>query len=415
MALRLRRGTDSQRQLITPVEGEMIYTTDTKELYVGDGITVGGIKISGQIPTELSDLSDIDITSSEPDLGQILRWDGEKFVPSNNEAVLEGENYYVNISKPDSSLIVDATNGILNGNLIGNVQGNVVGELQGSFTGSVFANDSTLIINGETGEISSESIQGTLNNDVVGDLVGSVFANDSTVLVDSISGTIVANVENQEIKTEILETAFLRISGETPFNGRAGVRIFTEDTVSDYNSEFTSAFTILSVHNDSENTSAKINIRGRGSIEIPDELSPVQEGDIIMQEAFLAISEAPFNTSPVAGVSAEVDGAVSPNVVPGTIKTFTSNSAGELTLATTVDSNQNLTVSGNIIANNSITNVIGSVYSNDSTQIIDGDTGSIVNLDFTGVTDNSPSDTVNVDSWLEVVVNGVTKYLPLYN
>jgi hypothetical protein len=47
MALKLRRGTNSGRTAITPAEGEPIYTTDTKELYVGDGTTAGGIKITG--------------------------------------------------------------------------------------------------------------------------------------------------------------------------------------------------------------------------------------------------------------------------------------------------------------------------------------------------------------------------------
>ena len=42
MALKLRRGTDSQRALITPADGELIYTTDTKKLFVGDGTTQGG-------------------------------------------------------------------------------------------------------------------------------------------------------------------------------------------------------------------------------------------------------------------------------------------------------------------------------------------------------------------------------------
>ena len=42
MALKLRRGTDSQRALITPADGELIYTTDTKKLYIGDGSTAGG-------------------------------------------------------------------------------------------------------------------------------------------------------------------------------------------------------------------------------------------------------------------------------------------------------------------------------------------------------------------------------------
>jgi hypothetical protein len=42
MALQLRRGTNTERQTITPAEGELVYTTDTKALYVGDGTTVGG-------------------------------------------------------------------------------------------------------------------------------------------------------------------------------------------------------------------------------------------------------------------------------------------------------------------------------------------------------------------------------------
>jgi len=43
MALRLRRGTSTVLGTITLAEGELVYTTDTKRLYVGDGATVGGI------------------------------------------------------------------------------------------------------------------------------------------------------------------------------------------------------------------------------------------------------------------------------------------------------------------------------------------------------------------------------------
>ena len=46
MPLQIRRGTDAERLgSFTPVEGELIYTTDTKKLYVGDGATVGGVAI----------------------------------------------------------------------------------------------------------------------------------------------------------------------------------------------------------------------------------------------------------------------------------------------------------------------------------------------------------------------------------
>ena len=42
MSLKIRRGTNAERLTVTPAEGELIYTTDTKELYIGDGTTVGG-------------------------------------------------------------------------------------------------------------------------------------------------------------------------------------------------------------------------------------------------------------------------------------------------------------------------------------------------------------------------------------
>jgi hypothetical protein len=43
MSLRIRRGTDAQRSSLPFDSGELIYTTDTKRLYVGDGVTQGGV------------------------------------------------------------------------------------------------------------------------------------------------------------------------------------------------------------------------------------------------------------------------------------------------------------------------------------------------------------------------------------
>jgi len=47
MSLRIRRGTTTELNTITPEEGELLYTTDTKQLYVGDGIAIGGNPIGG--------------------------------------------------------------------------------------------------------------------------------------------------------------------------------------------------------------------------------------------------------------------------------------------------------------------------------------------------------------------------------
>ena len=46
MALQIRRGTESLRTTINPAQGEIIYTTDTKKMYIGDGITAGGTPVT---------------------------------------------------------------------------------------------------------------------------------------------------------------------------------------------------------------------------------------------------------------------------------------------------------------------------------------------------------------------------------
>jgi len=47
MGLLLRRGLEADRLSFTPAEGELIYVTDTKLIYVGDGVTAGGILVAG--------------------------------------------------------------------------------------------------------------------------------------------------------------------------------------------------------------------------------------------------------------------------------------------------------------------------------------------------------------------------------
>jgi hypothetical protein len=46
MSLQIRRGTAAQLSNITPVIGELIYTTDSNQVYVGDGTTPGGIPVA---------------------------------------------------------------------------------------------------------------------------------------------------------------------------------------------------------------------------------------------------------------------------------------------------------------------------------------------------------------------------------
>lgn len=54
MPLQIRRGSNAQRTGIIFAEGEIVYTIDTKKLYVGDGSTTGGIAIDSTLnyPTQ---------------------------------------------------------------------------------------------------------------------------------------------------------------------------------------------------------------------------------------------------------------------------------------------------------------------------------------------------------------------------
>ena len=73
MALKLRRGTNAERTAITPVAGELVYTTDTKKVWVGDGSTVGGNIVTGQ--------NDI-VDDTTPQLGGNLDLNGNNITNS---------------------------------------------------------------------------------------------------------------------------------------------------------------------------------------------------------------------------------------------------------------------------------------------------------------------------------------------
>ncbi len=103
MALRLRQGLAADRTSITPATGELIYTTDTKFVYVGDGTTPGGNIISGAVATNLDGLSDVVITSASN--GQVLKFNGTNWI---NDTVAGGSS---NLDGLTDVVITAASNG----------------------------------------------------------------------------------------------------------------------------------------------------------------------------------------------------------------------------------------------------------------------------------------------------------------
>ena len=76
MSLRIRRGTNSQRQAIIFDHGELIYTTDVKQLFIGDGATSGGTNVlattAGLGLTWNSTTQQLDITGSNLTTNEIV-------------------------------------------------------------------------------------------------------------------------------------------------------------------------------------------------------------------------------------------------------------------------------------------------------------------------------------------------------
>jgi hypothetical protein len=179
MALRLRRGTNTQRLSLTAQEGglkegELIFVTDyvtagVSPLFIGDGTEAGGVPVDTQIGS-INDLGDVETASPTPQNGDFLKWDPfqQKWIPGPLEitgtGVVEGTNYRLNIIGDDSTLMVDTSTRQFTGDLVGNVNGTLTGSVDGDLVGSVFADDSsTTLVDSVNGTLGTGDM--TLSND----------------------------------------------------------------------------------------------------------------------------------------------------------------------------------------------------------------------------------------------------------
>lgn len=171
MALQIRRGTNAERLSITPEVGEPIFAVDTGEFFIGDGLTLGGILVSGTLVNETS-----------PALGTDLDLNGNNIVGTGN----------INIDGT-----ITATGNI---NLGDGADDNVIigGQIASALTPDT---DNTYDLGGLTARWSEGFIK-TVRSDLVvansveantvGTHIGSVQLSDSSLVVDGATGTIYA-------------------------------------------------------------------------------------------------------------------------------------------------------------------------------------------------------------------------------
>ena len=170
MALKLRRGTEANRTSITPAEGEIIYVTDTKKLYVGDGTTPGGVLQGGSGAGSLTGITDTATASvlslSDANIGidvdlsitgQEIVGDGD--INITGDITASGAGTGIITANRFIGDITGAVSGAVTGNVTGDVAGNTTGYHTGDMTGSVFGNDSTVIVDG-----TSNTLNGNIDN-----------------------------------------------------------------------------------------------------------------------------------------------------------------------------------------------------------------------------------------------------------
>lgn len=199
MALQLRRGTDAERKLATFSPGEVIYTTDTKKVFVGDGTTLGGKFVgglaeaglrsvvtfeSGQFVTtyETEYTADGHLAMNGRDVVGIRDLVVERRVVSN---LIPNASAY-SLGSPVSpwgNLYADSITAYstINANLSGNVTGNVTGTHYGSVRNGDLYGD----VYGETNRKLIDWRSETFDGVFQGPVYGSVYGGDSSVVLDS--------------------------------------------------------------------------------------------------------------------------------------------------------------------------------------------------------------------------------------
>jgi hypothetical protein len=263
MSLRIRRGTDSQRQGITPLEGELLYATDTKKLYVGDGSTGGGIVVDSSAGTStLNDLANV--SAGSPNTNDIIKWSGSAWITAaqNAPAAL---NDLTNVSASPTT----------GESLIWSGSAWVAGQPYGDgsdLNSNIIGDDSTIMVNTATktitarllGDVMSEDGVSTVINvgavggqalftgDLEGNLIGGVYTDNSTKIIDAQTGLITGDLVAPVSVTTVGEmtTPVMRVEGASTQgtlhlrnrNGAAAVAdqdslgriVFGEDDVTPY-------------------------------------------------------------------------------------------------------------------------------------------------------------------------------------
>jgi hypothetical protein len=205
MPLQIRRGTEVEREnMAQPLaQGELLYTTDNRILYVGDGTTLGGVQITGYRDEDAQDAAAAMITSGIHSGINFVYNDLSNRIDatvdlSNYTGTLKADSFKGSVVGDDSTILVDALNGTFNGDLTGNVTGNVIGNVTGDVLGNV-----TGVV---TGNVFTNLID-SADSSTIRITPLTIFDSDVTVENElNVSKIVIGNVTHTSIGRELYPT-----------------------------------------------------------------------------------------------------------------------------------------------------------------------------------------------------------------
>jgi len=436
MPLQIRRGTNAERLVLAvpPAQGEMLWITDEKKLYIGDGTTLANAltPVTGFNGDDAKDAAaDALIAGTHENIS--FTYDGAGAISatvslSDYAGTLVADGFKGSFFADDSTTIIDGLTASLN--LDGTIKGHVVPDsneaydlgsatngfrdiyLSGSsikLGNAVITADGTAIDLPAGTTVAGAPIEptggvgGTLNVNIVGDdsativdvstntvyghfegiMKGSLFGDDSTEIIDGDRNLVTGNVAAPSIRLGDIDDPELSIT-------KQGTNLATlRAKAGNYIQNFTDRFYIgnisessqLRVYNNNPNTDTLL-LSSYTSQQIANSVglfrargtgaapALLQDKDEIYKVEFTTYDGTNFNVA-AARISAEIDGTVSGGTAPGRLRFFTADSTGAITGAMQIDSDQIVTIQQGIAYTNA---------SQEATETLDGQTSRNVNF-----------------------------------
>ena len=354
MALQIRRGSDSERLGTVFAVGELIYTTDSKKLFVGDGSTVGGLPVTGDPASQFDLINDL-----TPQLGGNLDLNGFDITGIGDIDIdgnisltgyitmgdSSGDN--INILGSITSNIVPSTNSLSVGTpsrqwdyvyadkaqFSGQVTSNLfLGNMEGAVKGSIIDSDDSVLLNHilktleNMNSIETDECIISVDNSPVGSLAGDVtnlrITANNELLIEtektSINATTEFNVSSETSDIEVTNNFSLTASTATFI---ANTTVFGNATtpaeLEILSDAFTNSVKIEISDDNSINNQLLLFVKNRGS---HSSKVQVEDGDLIGGFEFNGRTSEPNNNGYTAArIRVVADGTVSGVQVPGKI------------------------------------------------------------------------------------------------